>query len=50
MYLPGSSLLHRADPRTKLLAAIALIIALFSVTAWSALIFVALLTVLLFAL
>ena len=34
LYIPGNSILHRADPRTKILAAGLIIAALFSYLAW----------------
>jgi len=33
-YIPGASVLHRADPRTKILIAFAMAIALFAVSSW----------------
>lgn len=37
-YVPGTSVLHRADPRTKILIAFAMAIALFAVSSWAPLV------------
>ena len=45
-YFPGNSIIHRLDPRTKLIMLVVYIVALFMATGWTAyaVLFAALLT------